>query len=316
MSCIANGSHQPTLFHLMDLIKPDDHLLGANMSIAGGLHNALERGVKVGCRTIQIFTKNTNQWKGRPLKHADIENYKICQQESRISPVVAHGSYLINLCATDRAILRKSRTAFKEELERCEMLAIPNLVFHPGAHLGAGLKDGIERIAESLNLVHGQTSGHHVKTTIECTAGQGTNIGYRFEHLRAIIDLTEDTSRMAACLDTCHLYAAGYEINTEEGYEGTIREFDDIVGIDRLTVFHCNDSKRERGSRVDRHEHIGKGRIGPMGFWLLMNDLRFVQIPKILETYKGEDMKEDVINLRRLRSYVGLRREKLFRRRT
>jgi len=162
------------------------------MSIAGGLHAALERGMKVGCRTIQIFTKNKNEWKSKSLKFADIETYKIRQQESRIHPIVAHDSYLINLCANDKRILQKSRAAFKLELDRCEVLGIPNLVFHPGAHLGAGLEDGIKRIAESLNLVHDETNGYRVSSTIECTAGQGTNIGYRFEHLGAIIDLIED----------------------------------------------------------------------------------------------------------------------------
>ena len=286
------------------------------MSIAGGLHAALERGMKVGCRTIQIFTKNKNEWKSKSLKFADIKTYKIRQQESRIHPIVAHDSYLINLCAIDKRILQKSRAAFKLELDRCEVLGIPNLVFHPGAHLGAGLEDGIKRIAESLNLVHDETNGYRVSSTIECTAGQGTNIGYRFEHLGAIIDLIEDKTRMAVCLDTCHLYAAGYKINTEVGYERTFQEFDDIVGIHRLSVFHFNDSKRELDSRVDRHEHIGKGRIGSVGFWLLMNDPRFVRVPKILETYKGQDLKEDVVNLRRLRSYVGLSKKKLPRRKT
>ncbi len=293
--------------------RQEEHLLGAHMSIAGGLHTAFERGVKVRCRTIQIFTKNANRWAIKPLASADIETYKIRQQESRIYPVVAHDSYLINLCATDKRILRKSRAAFKQELDRCKSLDIPYLVFHPGAHLGAGIEDGIKQIADSLNLVHDQTKDHRVKSTIECTAGQGTNIGYRFEQLRAIIELVEDKKRMAVCLDTCHLFAAGYIINTERGYEQTFQEFDDIVGIDKLAVFHCNDSKRGLGSRIDRHEHIGKGRIGPLGFWLLMNDPRFLHIPKILETYKGKAMREDNINLRKLRSYAGSRKKSLGR---
>ncbi len=288
----------------MTPIRPDDHLLGAHMSIAGGLHAAIERGMKAGCTAIQIFTENSTQWKSRPLRAKDIETYKIQQAESRIYTIVAHDSYLINLCATDKRILQKSRSAYKRELNRCETLGIPNLVFHPGSHRGAGLKDAINRIAESLNLVHHRTSGYRVRSTIECTAGQGTSVGYRFEQLRAIIDLVEDKSRMAVCLDTCHLFAAGYEIHTEVGYERTFQEFDSIIGLDKLSVFHCNDSKRDLGSRIDRHEHIGKGKIGEVGFSLLMNDARFVRIPKILETYKGKDLREDIINLRRLRSYV------------
>jgi deoxyribonuclease-4 len=182
------------------------------------------------------------------------------------------------------------------------MLGVEYLNFHPGSHMGAGEKEGIERIAESLNLIHAQTAGHNVKSVIETTAGQGTAIGYRFEHLRQIIDLVEQRERMAVCVDTCHVFAAGYDIVTEAGYERTFREFDSVVGLERLVAFHVNDAKRERGSRVDRHEHIGKGMIGRAGFRLLMNDERFRAIPKILETPKGPEMKEDVINMRILKN--------------
>lgn len=297
-------------------VKPENLPLGAHMSTAGGLHTALERGMKAGCKTVQIFTKNCNQWKAKRLKPEDIQTYKIRLQESRIYPVVAHSAYLINLCAPDKETLRKSLAAFKDELDRCELLGIPNLIFHPGAHRGSGVREGCRRIAESLNLAHERRGGLHVKSTIECTAGQGSAVGYRFEHLRSIIDLVEVKNRVAVCLDTCHLFAAGYEINTERGYEQTFDEFGEIVGFDRLAVFHLNDSKRELGSRIDRHEHIGKGKIGPVGFWLLMNDPRFVKTPKILETYAGKELREDVINLRRLRSYVGLKRGRLSRRKT
>jgi deoxyribonuclease-4 len=183
-------------------------------------------------------------------------------------------------------------------------LGITALVFHPGAHLGAGEADGIKRIGESLNLIHKQTRGNRVLSALESTAGQGTAIGYQFEHLRAIIDIVEEQQRMAVCVDTCHLFAAGYDIATERGWNETVKQFDDIVGLERLVAVHVNDSKRELGSKVDRHEHIGKGRIGMDGFGALMNDPRFDGIPKILETPKSEDLHEDVENMRVLRSLV------------
>jgi deoxyribonuclease-4 len=224
--------------------------------------------------------------------------------------VVVHDSYLINLCAVDDAILRKSRLALKDELDRSEQIGAQFLNFHPGSHMGAGEQQGIKRIAESLNIIHDQTRGYRVKSVLETTAGQGTSIGYRFEHLKEIIDLVDDRDRMAVCVDTCHVFAAGYDISTEDGYKATFDEFDRIIGLDRLVAFHINDSKREFNSRVDRHEHIGKGTIGKLGFRLLMNDQRFQNIPKILETPKGPELKEDVVNLKLLRSMV---REKVRR---
>jgi deoxyribonuclease-4 len=279
-------------------------LLGAHMSIAGGVHCAVERAASIGCTTMQMFVKNNNQWRGKPLEPEDIATYKKLLRESSIGPVVVHDTYLINLCATDNDILQKSRNALKDELDRCEALDVEYLNFHPGSHMGAGEMEGIQRIAESLNLIHEQTSGYRVKSVIETTAGQGTAIGYRFEHLKQIIDLVEQPDRMAVCVDTCHIFAAGYDIVTEAGYEQTFREFDSIIGLTRLVAFHVNDAKRERGSRIDRHEHIGKGTIGKAGFRLLMNDERFRAIPKILETPKEADMKEDVKNMKVLRSLM------------
>ena len=286
--------------------KPADRtiLLGAHMSIAGGVHCAVERAASIGCTTMQIFVKNNNQWRGKKLTAEDIATYKKLLRESSVGPVVVHDTYLINLCATNKDILQKSRDALKDELDRCEMLGVEYLNFHPGSHMGAGEEEGIKRISESLNLIHEQTDGYRVKSVIETTAGQGTAIGYRFEHLRRIIDLVEQQERMAVCVDTCHIFAAGYDIVTEAGYEQTFREFDSIVGLPRLVAFHVNDAKRERGSRVDRHEHIGEGTIGKAGFRLLMNDDRFQTIPKILETPKGPEMKEDVKNMRVLRNLV------------
>lgn len=288
----------------MSLSKQHNLLLGAHMSIAGGVHTAVDRATSIGCTALQVFTKNNNQWSGKPFTKTDIEQYKQKIAAAGISSVVSHDSYLINLCATNPDILKKSRTAFIDELERCEQLGIPLLNFHPGSHLGAGDDEGIKRICESLNIAHTQTKGYTVKSVLETTAGQGTNVGYTFEHLRAIIDGVENPERMAVCIDTCHIFAAGYDISTEKGYEETFKLFDEIIGLDRLVAFHVNDSKKGLGSRVDRHEHIGKGAIGLTGFRLLMNDERFIHIPKILETPKSEDLHEDVENMRVLKNLL------------
>jgi deoxyribonuclease-4 len=279
-------------------------LLGAHMSISGGVHTAVERGMSIGCRTMQIFVKNNTQWRVSPLTDEQILTYKNLLMKSTIAPVIVHSTYLINMAATDNDMLRKSRELLVAELERCERLDIPYYNLHPGNHLGAGESEGIQKIAESINLMHNQVPFQSTKTVLETTAGQGTSIGHRFEHLRAIIDLVEQQDRMAVCVDTCHIYAAGYDITNEQGYESTWREFESVIGLARLAAFHMNDSKRECGSRVDRHEHIGKGKMGLKGFRLLMNDPRFEHLPKILETPKGKDMKEDVINMKTLRRLV------------
>lgn len=279
-------------------------LLGTHVSIAGGVDKAVERAAKIGCTTFQIFTKNSNQWKATPLSDKVVQNYKRLLKLTKIKPVIAHDSYLINLCAKDKSILKKSREAFIDELMRCEILGINYLNFHPGSHMGMGEEDGIKLVAESINLAHEKTKGFKVKSMIETTAGQGTSIGYRFEQIRKIIDLVEDKKRLAVCVDTCHIFAAGYDIRTEKSYLRTIEEFDSIIGLKFLKAFHLNDSKKGLGERVDRHEHIGKGKIGLNGFRFIMNDERFFNIPKVLETPKGEDMKEDIINMRVLRSLI------------
>ena len=279
-------------------------LLGSHMSINGGMHTAFERGAMAGCATMQVFTKNGNQWKGRPYSAEDIESYISAAAKSTIAPVIAHASYLINLCATNPGTLDKSRAAFQDELHRCESLGITGLVFHPGAHTGRGEADGIRLIAESLNMAHAATPGFRTLSLLETTAGQGTALGYRFEQLRSIIDLVDDASRMGVCLDTCHVFAAGYDITTEAGWDSTMSEFTDVVGPGRLAAVHVNDSKKERGSRVDRHHHIGQGMIGLTAFRMLVNDPRLALIPKILETEKSEDMHEDIENMTLLRSLV------------
>ncbi len=274
------------------------------MSTAGGVHTAVDRALSIGCTALQVFTKNNNQWNAKPLSGEDIENYKTKIAKARIAPVVSHDSYLINLCAVNPEILKRSRAAFIDELTRCEQLGIPLLNFHPGAHGGAGEEAGIRLIIESLNEAHRATKGFAVKSVLETTAGQGTAVGYTFEHLAAIIKGVEEPDRMAVCVDTCHVFAAGYDIATEEGYRKTFREFDAVIGLDRLVAFHINDSKKGLGSHVDRHEHIGKGMIGKKGFGFLMNDRRFAKIPKILETPKSEDLHEDVENMKVLKKLL------------
>lgn len=276
-------------------------LIGAHMSIAGGLHLAFERGASAGCATIQIFTKNNNQWNAKPLTDVEVQQFKSAQKKFKIKPVAAHTAYLINLCASNKDILEKSRLAFAEELRRCELLKIPYLIFHPGAHTSAGETEGIKKIIESLNLAHEETKNFKVKSVLETTAGQGSSIGYRFEQLKEIIDRVDNPERMAVCIDTSHVFAAGYDIRNEIVYRKTMNEFNNIVGIKNLAVIHCNDSKKELGSRVDRHEHIGKGTVGKEAFRLIMQDKRLTKIPKILETPKGAEMEEDRMNLAVLR---------------
>jgi deoxyribonuclease IV len=254
---------------------------------------------------MQVFVKNNNRWEGKPHTPDDIANYKTASAKSTIAPVFAHAAYLINLCAVERSLLAKSRAGFEDELRRCEGLGIAGLIVHPGAHMGAGEQDGMKRIAESLNIAHGRTKGFATASILETTAGQGTALGWRFEQLRGIIDLLSNPDRVRICIDTAHLFAAGYPIHTEEGWEQTMKELETLIGLDRLAAVHTNDSRKEFGSRVDRHDHIGRGKIGLTCFRSLMNDPRLADIPKILETEKSEDMHEDVENMDLLKSLIG-----------
>ncbi|HPN37689.1 MAG TPA: deoxyribonuclease IV [Melioribacteraceae bacterium] len=280
------------------------HKIGAHTSIEGGIYNAVKKAKSLGFKALQIFTKNNNRWEGKELTDEDVIKYKAELKNSGIKFVVAHDSYLINLCAENIELLNKSRAAFIDELTRCERLEIPYLNFHPGVYKEKSEDDAIKLIAESLNTIHQKTNGFKVKSMLECTAGQGKAIGYQFEHLRKIIDLTEIKDRMSVCIDTAHIFAAGYNISEEETYNNVIKEFDDIIGIEMLKCFHINDSKKPLGSRVDRHEHIGKGFIGYNGFKLLMNDNRLSDIPKILETPKGKEQLEDLENIKVLLSLI------------
>jgi deoxyribonuclease-4 len=278
--------------------------LGAHMSIGGGVDTAFDRGEQVGCDTIQIFTKNNNQWKAPPLMEETVARYHRRQSETGITPVVAHASYLLNLASPDDLLWFKSIDALVIEMERCDILDIPYLVIHPGSHMEAGEDIGIARIVEALNVVHDRLPGARVKITLETTAGQGTNLGYRFEHLAAMINGVAAGDRLTVCFDTCHTLAAGYDFRTPEGYAGVLKEFDQVIGLDRLKVFHMNDSKPDAGSRKDRHAHIGEGSVGLDGFRHILNDRQFSDIPMLLETPKSDDMHEDVENLARLRSLI------------
>jgi len=279
-------------------------LLGAHMSIAGGLHKALERGKSVGCDIVQIFTKSSNQWKAKPLTDDDLRLFQDAKAATGIWIVVGHTSYLINAASPDPLTYRKSLDSLRLELERSEALGLPALVLHPGAHMGEGEQAGLKRIAASLDTVHADLPGLRVKIALEITAGQGTNLGFRFEHLAQIIESVKEPDRLALCFDTCHAFAAGYDIRTKQAYAATMQELDEIIGLDRLAVVHLNDAKKELASRIDRHEHIGKGQIGLDGFRCLLNDKRLRAVPMSLETHKGKDLKEDVENLRTLRGLI------------
>jgi len=279
-------------------------LLGAHMSIAGGIDLAPLRGREVGCRTMQLFTKSSNQWRARPLPSEEIERYRANLRATGIAPTVAHDSYLINLASTDAELHRKSMAAFLEELERAEALGIPYLVTHPGAHMGAGEETGLRQVGKSVRELLKRTKGYQVQVVIETAAGQGTSLGHRFEQIATLLDQIGLPERTGVCLDTCHVFAAGYDIRTPDGYNDVIGAFDAVVGVPHLKVIHLNDSKKELGCRVDRHEHIGKGAIGLEAFRCLLTDPRLKGIPMILETPKDDDFllsdRRNLDTLRRL----------------
>ena len=275
---------------------------GAHVSTAGGVFNAPQNGKDATCDVVQIFTKNQQQWKVPPLTDEDIEKFKAEEQRTGVEAVCVHASYLINLGSFDGQKSGLSRHNFKIEMERAEALGIPYLVVHPGSHTGKGEKEGLQKIAESLNFVFERCPDFHLRILLESTAGQGDNLGYTFEQLADIKSKVEDQQRVGVCLDTCHMFAAGYELRTEEGYAKTVSQLDEILGIEQVGVIHMNDSKRELGSRVDRHEHIGEGELGLTAFEHFVNDERFQNIPMIIET--PGDRKKDAENLAKLRGLV------------
>lgn len=278
--------------------------LGAHMSIAGGIHLALERGVEAGCGVIQVFTQNASQWRGKAVSDVDALLFREKRAASGLNEVISHDIYLINLGAPPGEIRDKSLAGFREELARCAGLGITRIVMHPGAHTGDGEETGLRRIIEAFDQLFPAVPEYSGKILLEITAGQGSNVGYCFEHLRAIIDGSSFSDRFGVCFDTCHAFAAGYDIKSADGYRKTFDDFDRIIGLDRLLAFHVNDSKKGLSSRVDRHEHIGAGALGLEPFRMLMNDPRFTRIPKILETPKGDNDEMDAVNLKTLRDLV------------
>jgi deoxyribonuclease-4 len=277
--------------------------LGAHMSIAGGCERAVHAAHAVGFATVQLFTKNNNQWKAPTLTAAHVAAFRAALAATGIVAPIAHNSYLINLASPDNALWARSIDAMTVEVERCAALGITDLVAHPGAHMGAGEEAGLDRVADGLDEVHRRTRGVDVRIDLETTAGQGTCLGHRFAHLGAILERVAEPARLGICVDTCHIFAAGYSLDPGTGYDGTMDELNRIVGLGRVRVWHLNDSRRERGSRVDRHAGIGQGYLGLEPFRCLVNDSRFQAIPMILETPKGTEDGEDLDarNLRILR---------------
>lgn len=274
------------------------------MSVAGGVSNALRAAIELGCATIALFVKNSTQWQPPRLEPREIEEFRKLRQDAGISPIVAHASYLINLASPDRAQYRRSIEAFRQELEAAELLDIDYMVVHPGAHMGSPPEDGMRRIADAINLLHARTVGYRVMICLETAAGQGTSLGWRFEQLAAMLEPVEAKERIGVCIDTCHIFAAGYDIRTPQAYRHTMAELESMIGMEKVKALHINDSKKWLGCRVDRHEHIGRGHIGEAAFALLLNDRRFAGLPMILETPKDthtlDPDRENLAVLRRL----------------
>ena len=278
-------------------------LIGAHISTQGGLHTIFERASAVNASAVALFAKNSNQWKGKTLTDEDCATFASLRT---VTPLLTHASYLINLATIDEELHRKSIAALIDELDRAERLGIHAVVLHPGAHLGAGPDAAIEKIARSLDRVHAAIPNHRVVTLLETSAGQGSYVGCTFEELGRMIKLVDDPKRVGICFDTCHVFAAGYELRTRDAYNRTIDELERHVGLENVGAFHLNDSKKGLGSRVDRHQNIGQGELGLEPFRFLLNDPRFARIPKVIETPKTIDTISDRRNLRRLRSLMRL----------
>lgn len=280
-------------------------LLGAHMSIGGGVQMAIERGCSINCTSIQMFVKNNMQWFARPLTREQIAAFLNHAQRGELLSIFAHSNYLINLAATNRQFHANSLRALSEELIRADQLELPFLVLHPGAHLGAGEEAGLDKVIESVNRVLARIPKVKTRIALETTAGQGSCLGHKFEHLAYILGRVREPERLCVCLDTAHVFAAGYDIGSESAVRKTFAQFHRTIGLDRLVAIHLNDSKTARGSRVDRHQHIGKGKIGLAAFRFIMRDHRFRKIPKVLETPKAKDLHEDLMNLKTLRALAG-----------
>ncbi len=285
---------------------PQDILLGAHFSIAGGLHKAVLTASEYGCTALQLFTKNATTWKERTLSHEEIERFNGARELTAIQSICSHTSYLINLASPEPIKYERSVKVLEDELLRSSLLGIPYVIMHPGSHMGAGEEKGVHQIAQGINTIFDRSPSITSRLLLETTAGQGSSLGHTFEQLARISDSVEAKERVGFCFDTCHVFAAGYDLRAKQAYQKTMQSFERIIGLDRLCVVHLNDAKKGLGSRVDRHEHIGEGAIGIDAFRLIMNDPRLKTVPKILETPKKKSpIDYDHINLNLLRSLVS-----------
>jgi deoxyribonuclease-4 len=281
-------------------------ILGAQMSIVGGYHRAVERAAGCRCDCVQLFTKNNSQWRAKAITPRQARRFRAALQQTGVAHPIAHDSYLINLASPERGLWRKSVSAFVVELHRAEILSIPYVVTHPGAYTTSSAARGLRRIIRALDEIHARCRGIRARCLLETTAGQGTSIGWRFEQLAAILDGVRDPDRLGICFDTCHVFAAGYAMGTRKQYTATLRALDKTIGLEKIRAFHLNDSRRELGARIDRHEHIGRGKMGLEPFGHLLNDRRFRKVPMYLETPKGRENGADldVVNLETLRGLI------------
>ena len=284
--------------------------LGAHMSVAGGLPLAMERAARLECTAAQIFVKNASQWRWREVGDEEAAAFREAHAAGPVGPLVAHASYLINLCTTDPALLEKSREALVDELERCARLGVQGLVLHPGAHLGAGEEAGIDCVAASIDAAMAKLPGGPTRLLLENTAGQGSCLGYRLEHLEAIRERVAEPDRVGICLDTCHAFAAGYALHEPAGYDEMMAEIEERIGLDALGCLHVNDSLRPFNSRRDRHAHIGEGEIGLDAFARLLQDPRLAATPMIIETETGDDLEGHRRDLETLRGLVRPKRRR------
>lgn len=279
-------------------------LFGAHESISGGVFTAIERGKQATCDTIQMFNKGNNQWKAKKLEKEEIDKFFKAIEDTGVTVSTSHTSYLINIASPDKKLSGVSRSSLKEEMERCNVLKIPNLVMHPGSHVGTGEEEGIKRISSNINKLFDELEDNTVCLLLETTAGQGSHLGYTFEQLAQMIDGVEDKEHIGVCIDTCHIFSAGYPLTDLKDYKATMKKFDDTIGLDKLKIIHMNDSMKGFGEKKDRHDHIGQGKIGLEAFRNIVNDPKLKKVPMILETPKEEDLKDDIENLKVLRGLV------------
>ncbi len=279
-------------------------ILGSHLSTSGGVKNSLLIAKRIGCESVQIFTKNQRRWESPPLKDGDVKEFLKLREEIGIEKIFSHASYLINLATEDGDLREKSIKSLVDEIERASKLKLLYTVIHVGSHKGIGEEKGVENVINSINRIIDNTEGSSVKILIETTAGQGTNLGYKFEQIGEIIEGIKEKSRVGCCLDTCHIFAAGYDFRTEKKYGEMMEEFNEKIGLKKLYAIHLNDSLREFGSRKDRHTHIGEGFIGLKPFSFFLNDDRLKDIPGVLETPKDREYKLDIENLKKLRALI------------